>query len=452
MSETRDHLGRVLQQLAGALRSAALYPDGHPAVHTPLRHVASGLAMLLRERDRIVLGVVDDVLVFDEMPFYDATTRFRAVYGGLTAHGLEAVVFHPGISLSELEHVTRLLSPRGVPEGSSFLEAAKALPLPHLSFRERVEDAADPRARAQATYHESLAVVVDLMSELRLGRVPSSQRASAVIDGMRDLILTDESALLGLTLLKNYDDYTFNHSVNVAIFCLAFARHCGVEGDALRRVGLAGLLHDLGKVRTAEGIIKKPGALTDEEMRVMQRHPELGAEIVGQMKGIDGETAEIVLHHHVRFDGTGYPNLPHGKQAHPHGSIVAIADCYDALTTTRPYQKSRHPSEAVRLMRRLSGKAYAPEVVSSFVDMVGAYPVGELVRLSSNELAVVTSMNHLDATSPKVKLVTSAEGLLLPQPIECDLALERTQPRQIVASVDPLTKGIDVAKVLGLED
>ena len=286
------------------------------------------------------------------------------------------------------------------------------------------------------------------MSELRLGRIPSSDRAVHVIDTMREIILTDESALFGLTLLKKYDEYTYAHSVNVAIFALAFGKQMGLEGDPLRRVGLGGLLHDVGKVRTCEDIIKKPGALTDEEMKIMQRHPELGAEITESMRGIDGETREIVLHHHIRHDGSGYPLLPSGRQVHPHGQVVALADCYDALTTTRPYQKSRHPSEAVRLVRRMSGKAYAPEIVTAFVEMVGTYPVGELVRLASNELAVVTSLNHVDATSPKIRIVTDRSGKLLDNSVDVDLAAESGDTRLIVASVDPLVKGIDVGKVL----
>jgi len=448
MTDAKPQLAGVLQQLAGALRSTELYPQGHPAVHTPLRHVAIALAALLRERDRVTLGLVDDVLVLDEVPFYDAATRFKAVYATLVDRELEAIHFLPGITLGDLERLAAVLSPRGPHAGESVPEAAKRLSLEHVSFAERIDDDADPRARAHATYHASLGIVVDLMSELRLGRIPSSERAVQIIDDMRDIILTDESALLGLTLLKNYDEYTFVHSVNVAILCLAFGKHLGLEGEALRRIGVGGLLHDVGKVRTCEEIVRKPGALTDDEMKIMQRHPELGAEIAAAMRGVDRETGEIILHHHIRHDGTGYPVLSAGASVHPHGQIVALADCYDALTTTRTYQKSRHPSEAVRLVRRMAGKAYASEMVGSFAEMMGTYPVGELVRLASNELAVVTTLNHVDATSPKVRIVTDRDGHMLETPADVDLAAESGSARLIVASVDPLVKGIDVGKIL----
>lgn len=450
MSDTKTVLGRLVQQLSGAVRSAGLYPPGHPAIHTPLRELATGLAMLLRDRDRIVVGLLDDVLIVDEMPFYDAPARFKPVCEALTARGLESVTFLPGVTLGELESLVRILVPKGAEAEEPALDAARRFEIPHLRLRDRVDDEDDPRAVARRTYERTLGVVVDLASEIRMGRIPTSGHAIQVIDTMRDLVLADDSSLLGLALLKEYDDYTYNHSVNVAIFSLAFGRHLGIEGRALERVGIAGLLHDLGKVRTAEAIIKKPGALTPEEMVAMQRHPELGAEILAEMKGVDSETAEIVLHHHLRHDGTGYPQLPSGREAHPHGMIVAIADCYDALTTTRPYQRSRHPSEAVRLLRRMAGKAYSPETTRAFVDMIGAYPVGELVRLSTSELAVVSKVSDLDATAPWVRLVTDASGRILPAPLDCDLSREPAGGRLIAGPVDPVRKGIDIAKVLGL--
>lgn len=447
MSDAKHALGAILQHLGGALRAAGLYPEGHPAVHTPVRHLASGLAHALRGRERLAIGLVDDVLVVEEVPFYEAETRFKAVVSALEEAGLESVTFLPGVTLSELEILVGLLAGRaGAPE-KGFAEAFKERGLLHVTCCETPDDT-DARARAREAYQRSLGIVVELMSETRMGRIPSARGAVRVVDSMRDIVLTAPDALLAQALLKSYDEYTYAHSVNVAIFALAFARHLGVEGGALHRVGIAGLLHDLGKVRMAESIIKKPGALSEEEMAIMRRHPELGVEILQEMQGIDDETSEIVLHHHVRYDGSGYPELPAGAEPHPHGMLIAIADCYDALTTTRPYQKSRHPSEAVRILRRLAGKAYDPQVVARFVDMVGIYPVGELVRLSSGELGVVTAVNHLDATSPKVRIVSDAASRLLETAVDCDLAHEPAGGRVVVASVDPLTKGIDVAAIV----
>lgn len=446
MKKTKQALASILQQLASGLRSAALYPEGHPSLDTPIRLLASGFQDLLQEREKIAIGLIDDVLVIDEVPFYEAKDRFSAIVSALEEQKIEAVLLRPGVTVEELRLLITILLGKGPYAHKSVRKEAEQGALSHVSFRDAIEGEDDPRAKAQATYQESLAVMIDLMTEVRLGQIPSVQHASAVISDMRDLILTEDNALLGLTQLKSYDNYTYHHSINVAIFSLAFAHSLGLSDEMVKKVGLAGILHDLGKVRMAEAIIKKPGALTEEEFKIMQRHPELGAEILEEMPGIDGETHDIVLHHHVRYDGTGYPKLPMGSEPHPQGIIVALSDCYDAITTTRPYQKSRHPSEAIGLMRRMAGKAYAPDVLTNFVDMLGMYPVGELVRLTTNELAVVLSLNHLDATSPKACLVSDADGKRLEKSIECDLADDPL--RSIVCSVDPLAKGIDVGNIL----
>jgi len=447
MKKSKEALTDILQQLAGALRNATLYPTGHPALDTPVGLLCSGLTEVLRARDKVAIGLIDDVLVIDEMPFYEANTRFAAIFTAFEEQGVEAVTITPGVTIEELRILVPLLLGLDSYSEKSVRETAAKEQLHHISLRDAIDGEDDPRAKAQRTYQESLSVMIDLMTEVRLGQIPSLAHASAVIGDMRELILSDDNALLGLTQLKSYDNYTYHHSVNVAIFSLAFAHSFGLSDEMVKKVGLAGILHDLGKVRMAEAIIKKPGSLNEDEMRIMQRHPELGAEIVEEMPGVDFETRDIVLHHHLRFDGTGYPQLPISADIHPQGAFVALADCYDALTTTRPYQKSRHPSEAIRIMRRLSGKAYAPEILSCFIDMLGTYPVGEVVRLSSNELAVVAALNQVDATSPKVRIITNPDGTLLPAPLDCDLSDESA--RRVVGTVDPLTKGIDVGKVLG---
>lgn len=444
-------LGHLLQQLASALRSAALYERGHPSIHTPLRGLATDFAILLRERDRIALGIVDDVLVIDEVPFFDAPLHHRAVCDALAAKQLDSIVFRPGVTLGELERVIELLADKGRFARLPLLEAAKQSALPHVSFRERVVFDEQPAGRARRTYDRTLAAVVDLASELRAGRIPTLGHTTAVIETMRDLILADGDALLGLTVQKSYDDFTHHHSVNVAIFSLAFGRYVGLGGDALERLGVAALLHDLGKLRTGDALDRKPGALTAEETVAMQRHPELGAELLGAMSGVDPESAEIVLHHHIRPDGGGYPALRTGGEPHPHGQIVALADCYDALTTTLPYQRSRHPSEAVRLLGRMAGTAYDTGTTRRFVEMIGSYPVGDVVRLSTDELAVVSRVTDLDAGAPRVRIACSADGVLLPAPFDCDLASEPPGGRVIAGSVDPVRKGIDVARVLGLQ-
>lgn len=447
MSETRQRLDIILRHLRSAVRTCKLYEAGHPAIHTPIVHLATALAAMLKERDRIVLGLFDDVLVFDEIPFYEANEEFPQVYTSIRQSNVEAIIFQPGVTFSELERLVRALASQDQVQKISLLDAAQQNAMPHVIFREKIPDEGDVRALVAIAYEELLGEIFDLLSQLRSGKIASSGNATQLLNTMREMILTSPAALFGLTLLKKYDPYTYSHSITTAVFALAYARHLGITGEDLHRVALAGLLHDIGKIRTAEKIIKKPGALTPEELEIMQKHPVLSEELLRELGNVDDETCKIVLYHHIRFDGTGYPKLCSGETPHPLSKIISLADCYDALTTTRPYQKSRHPGDAIRIIRRLVGKAYAPETVASFVAMLGAYPVGDFVRLTSDEIAIIAKLNDLDATSPTVWIVQDAAGQRVDPPILCDLSAPEADAREILGNAEALVE-IDVAKIL----
>ncbi|MFQ5513293.1 MAG: HD-GYP domain-containing protein [Myxococcota bacterium] len=444
---SRKLLQTCLKHVQSALKAATLYPSGHPGIEGPLRDFVRGIGKLLEAGHAVVLGIVDDVLVFDEIPFYETEGTWRPLYRALRNRKLESITFMEGFTSEEMVGILEIL--RGPRDGDpdDLAAAWKARGIVHASFRELIE-AEDIRARAHQTYHESLGVVVELFSEIRMGKVPSGPAAVRVIDGMQDIVLQDRNALLGMAMMKSYDAYTFNHSVNTSIFCLSLGAHLELPPEEFRALGLAGLLHDMGKVRTDEAIIKKPGALDEQEMRLMRLHPELGVEILQSMKDMRDDAMTMVLQHHVRFDRQGYPRLPVGTEIHPLSEAIGLADCYDALTTTRPYQRARHPGEAMRIIRRGAGSAYAPELVEKFLAMLGTYPIGELVRLATGELAVVVATNPRDATAPVVRLVMDRDGLLLPRSRRVELADPAEAARQIVARVDPTARAIDIAGVL----
>jgi putative nucleotidyltransferase with HDIG domain len=436
--------------LQSAVKAASLYPVGHPGIQAPLNAFFQGLNSLLGAGHPIVLGVIDDVLVLDEIPFYETHTVWRTLFSALRGRGIESITFHDGLEPQEMLGIIRVLKGGDAGDPSDLDSLWKEQNIVHASYREIVEGD-DFRARAHQTYQDSLAVVVDLVTELRMGKVPSTRAAVEVVEGMRDLILQDPNALFGMAMMKSYDNYTFNHSVNVSIFSLALGRHMELPNEEFRTLGLAALLHDLGKVRTDESIIKKPGALDDNEMRLMKLHPELGAEILESMQGIRSEAVAMVLQHHVRFDRAGYPRLPKVVEMHPMAEAIALADCYDALTTTRPYQRAHHPSDAARILRRNSGSAFSPELAEQFLMMLGTYPTGEAVRLMTGEVAVVVANNPVDATKPTVRVVIDVDGNPIAKSPRVELADPSEAERRIVSPVDPLSKGIDIAAILEQE-
>ena len=255
--------------------------------------------------------------------------------------------------------------------------------------------------------------------------------------------------MMALSMLKDYDNYTFTHSVNVSVIALAVGRACNLTEEQLKTIGLGGLLHDLGKLRIDVDIITKPGRLTDAEFDTIKEHPDFGADIVREMEDVTPEVMQIVIGHHLRYDRSGYPANAIGDNISPLVDMTAIADAYDAMTTLRSYQRPFTPRKAIARIKEISGSSLHPEFVMHFVDSLGAYPVGSLVRLDNNEIGLVTKVDTHDTSLVDIKVIFDPAGTLLEEPFV--MQLRPNQPRRIVAEVDPHTKGIDVTDFFDFE-
>jgi HD-GYP domain-containing protein (c-di-GMP phosphodiesterase class II) len=205
---------------------------------------------------------------------------------------------------------------------------------------------------------------------------------------------------------------------------------------------LGGLLHDLGKLRIDVNIITKPGRLTDAEFDSIKEHPGFGADIIREMEDVTNEVMQIVLGHHLRYDRSGYPAVEAEKIDSPLVEMTAIADAYDAMTTLRSYQRPFTPRKAITRLKEISGSFLHPDFVSRFIDSLGPYPVGSLVRLDNNEVGLVTKVDVQDTSLIDLKILFNPAGKLLEDPFL--MHLRPNQTRHIVAEVDPHTKGIDV--------
>ncbi len=296
-------------------------------------------------------------------------------------------------------------------------------------------------------YNRALDTVSDMLGEVRMGRIPKVDNAKKVVDDLCRDVLSDRPALLALTLLKSYDNYLFNHSVNVSVLSLALADALKVPKADLTQIGMAGLLHDLGKILTPKNILLKPDGLNPEEWQLMQQHPVKSAEILKKMSGVTDLCVRLVYEHHVRYDRTGYPVLEDGHQLHAYSKIISIADVYDAVTTLRPYQKPFHPREAIKIMENLVGKVLDPIYFQEFVRMIGIYPIGSLVRLDTGEVGMVLENNSQTPMAPKVRILFDQAGRKLKENLEVDLSKPSSESeRSLVAPADPLIFDIDYTK------
>jgi putative nucleotidyltransferase with HDIG domain len=273
---------------------------------------------------------------------------------------------------------------------------------------------------------------------------PDADAARTMVDSLAQAVAQNRTALLALTALKNYDNYTFTHMVNVSILTMGQARGLGVDGALLREFGLAALMHDIGKVKTPTEILNKPDKLTDKEFQVLQRHTVDGAEILRKTPEMPALAPVVAFEHHLRSDGTGYPSSVSRPQLNLGTMLCGIADVYDAMRSQRIYQQAFPSDRILAVLQRNDGKQFDQHLVRRFSQLVGIYPAGNLVRLNTGEIAVVVKTYAPDPYRPRVKVILAADRSPLERPYELNLwESPEGLPESVQAPVDPLEYGID---------
>jgi len=276
--------------------------------------------------------------------------------------------------------------------------------------------------RAVAIRKQAAGLVRTVMADARLGKAVELDKVTPVVENITASILRNASALLGLSVIKNKDDYTFLHSVSVCTLLVAFCRSRKMDAETIYQAGIGGLLHDTGKALVPDHILNKPGRLTDEEFDVVRRHPKDGYDILCRTPSIGAIPLDITLHHHERRDGTGYPDKQAADGISELAQMAAIVDVYDAITADRCYHKGMPAAEALRKMYEWSKFHFNPELMQEFMRCVGIYPVGTLVLLESGRLGVVVEPHESSLLTPKVNVFYNTKAQVYIKPQTVDLA------------------------------
>ncbi|NWG30186.1 MAG: HD-GYP domain-containing protein [Rhodocyclaceae bacterium] len=292
--------------------------------------------------------------------------------------------------------------------------AATPEPPPRVALAEEVRRAAKICAKGKER-------VVSMFQEARMGKAIDHAAAGALVEEITASVARNPGALISLARLKTADDYTYMHSVAVCALMVALARQLGMDDDTTRELGMAGLLHDLGKALMPLEVLNKPGKLTDAEFAIMKAHPVEGHRLLVE-GGAAGEIPrDVCLHHHEKIDGSGYPEGLRGEAISLFAKMGAVCDVYDAITSNRPYKAGWDPAESIRRMTEWKGH-FDERVFHAFVKSVGIYPVGSLVRLSSGRLGVVVEQSPHSLLTPRVKVFFSTKSKTYLPPEIVDLA------------------------------
>lgn len=279
----------------------------------------------------------------------------------------------------------------------------------------------DEIARAFNICTRSKVAVMQMFNNARMGAVIELEQIVALVDNISSSILRHPHALISLARLKNASEYTYMHSVAVCALMIALARKLELSEALVHEAGIAGLLHDIGKVTISDAVLNKPGKLTDVEYATVCRHPEAGAAMLVSCQQVSALVVDACLHHHEKIDGSGYPAGLIGEQISLFARMAAVCDVYDAITSDRPYKKGWGPAESIHKMAQWHGH-FDEKVFEGLVRTLGIYPVGSVVRLQSGTLAVVIEQHEKSLLTPKVKVFVLASGRPATLPKIVDLA------------------------------
>jgi putative nucleotidyltransferase with HDIG domain len=451
MTELQTRIGLyddLLRRFASGVRAAQLYAADHPLVGRNVEGLLAILKTLHAQQPSIAVGIVGTQLVVADTPMPKASLGMVELIKRLKDHRIERIAFERGITPDEtaaLIHAIAALGGKGEPAEATW-------PFPHIRVgritteERRADGIGSDMAAIRQLYSNAVAAAEVAWESAATEGQPDLPAALQTVEGLADAVTQNRTALVALTAMRSYDNYTFTHMVNVSILTMGQARALGIEGRLLREFGLSALMHDIGKVRTPKEILNKPDKLTDDEFVIMRRHTVDGAEILRRTPEMPILAPVVAFEHHLRVDGSGYPLGVKRAGLNVGTMLCGISDVYDAMRSQRAYQQAFPTDRILAVLKRNDGSQFDQNLVRRFVQLLGIYPPGNLVRLGSGEVAVVTQVHAPDPHRPRVRVLFSKDGTRLDLPHDRNL-WESSQPDgsadTVAAPVEPRDYGID---------
>lgn len=436
---------QLLNSFNGVLNGLKLYPPQHPACLKLYQALWDTLQNILAEERIIALGLIDETLFIGDHLYAEDNAAANNIAEKLIHFNIEGIEFSIGLEQHHLNAFVALFN-AGKLQGDNFNDIVHQSNITHIRHVQR-DDGASGGSASRKAYNGAISAVEGITEEILNGEIPQSGKVITSVDNMIQQMVKTPYALLALNMIKDYDDYTYAHSVNVSVIALTIGRVCQLSPESLSILGIGSLLHDLGKLKIDPKIIKKAGRLSFSEYEQIKDHPELGAQIAREMDNIDPRAIDIILGHHLHFDNSGYPRNAINSMGSDTAltDITTIADTYDAITTLRAYRRPSTPRQAIAIMKRLAGVQLHPKYFQLLEQTLGSFPVGSLVRLVNNEIGLIVDMDALNLENSTIRIIKDDKGRKIDTPYNLQLTNSSVN---IAGEVDPISHNIDLKTLL----
>jgi HD-GYP domain-containing protein (c-di-GMP phosphodiesterase class II) len=412
-----DSIELIVKQLVTAASQAALYSEDHPAAREYIENAFATVTALLARKASFAISVREEMLVYENIPLYRLSVSARKFIDLLKAKKVHGMIVSRGILIEELAHFVGVLvaDPGKIQGREAFNRALADCGVQHIEAMElKREDEEGWSARApKLVYQDGVHLMRRLAHAIIRGKPPAVGDVEGLADEIAEIIARDATALLRFASVRDYDEDLFTHPVNVCVYATALASCFIKEGEALRRLGQAALLHDIGKMALPAEILRTAAALSETQWELVRRHPAEGARILEEAERVDPLAVVVAYEHHMQYGMRGYPAQAGLEHPHPMCLVVQVANVYDALTSRRQYREARSPASALAEMLSGAGTVFEPRLVKAFAGLMGAFPPGTAVQLDTGEVGLVEKPSGEDIGRPTVLVAGEKEGEVL---------------------------------------
>ena len=438
--------GQAAISLARAMKNVSFYEASHPVVRELLQDFLREVNLLLAERPEFAIKFVSGYVVIDDRPVIGRHAPLGNLVGACYRRKVDAIAFQRGVREYDVQRFVALLA-------MDCRELEECGGMGPLMMREGIQHIVVERlsSREKGDWRWVHACTIDALRSAAAGvRTDRPIDVAGVRLSIREIvddILGERSILYNLNSMKGMDEYTFIHSLHICILAVELGRQVGLDVVQLEELGVATLLHDVGKIFVPLDILRKPDRLDDKEFAIMSRHPVDGAVALAREPQVPEVAALVAFQHHMHLDHSGYPRLRRPGNLHLYSLVASIADVYDALTTARPYRPPLPPLPAVEVMRGEYAQRLEPRLLARFLGMLGPYPAGTLLGLSEGRMAVVTRPNAAAPENPFVRAMEKDFGRPRLSRDERPLWELADEPGKM-AALDPVALDLDLTALL----